>query len=353
MKHLKIFILLIILIGVLFGLREIYRDIKTPSSTRAYGDLTVDFGLPPIPPSGPIFTFTDFKPGDCAVRNITINNDSDLKRLTAVKGIWTSGFSNDPYYLEKILTLVINSGQINNFQGTVSGFFQSSNSENGLALDLIDGNQSKAYTFTVCFPKDTGNEYQKLSVIFDLSFGIVTANHLVINEVYLWPDDKHGLDSDTCLKPGSKIKDCTKNDEWIEIFNPTDQPVSLKNWTIEDAKTKNIIHANKIIPPNSFAILVKDGSFKKYWSNLPKNTLIIELGQILGDGLNNTKDYLILKNPQGESIDNIGWGTGNPEEIVNLIIPTVINNSFERVAPGVDTDLPEDFVINTSPSPGY
>ena len=59
------------------------------------------------------------------------------------------------------------------------------------------------------------------------------------------------VDIDINTNVGSNSASCGlgQNNEWIEIYNPTDEDVSLKNWTLMDnSGLVTTIHANKIQP---------------------------------------------------------------------------------------------------------
>jgi len=168
---------IIFAIAVIGMVAQIYYQAKHPSTIRAFGDLTVDFGLPWIPPNGPIFTLDDFKPGDCTERNIKVTNDGQKPAQVAVRGIKTDGFSKDGYFLENILNLVINNGVKDFYNGKLDNFFTLSGGENGLFLDLIPKDGIQNYNFKVCFPKEATNEYQALFIKFDLIFGTYAENY--------------------------------------------------------------------------------------------------------------------------------------------------------------------------------
>lgn len=131
--------------------------------------------------------------------------------------------------------------------------------------------------------------------------------------------------------------------QWIELYNPTDHDISLKNWTITDNSGRpTVIRANKKIKAGGFALLSKDASLWKYW-NEPKSALKVELGKIIGNGMDASGDLLILKN-NGVEADRMSWGG---------TIPTVPpGHSTERLVPGFDTDVFTDWLDRFPPTPG-
>ncbi|HYK08632.1 MAG TPA: signal peptidase I [Candidatus Eisenbacteria bacterium] len=93
-------------------------------------------------------------------------------------------------------------------------------------------------------------------------------------------------------------------DEWVELYNPTDNDVDLKDWTLtNNSGNVVIIHANKFIAAKGFVVVTKDHSF----FHKPEVD-IIETGHTFGNGLDDFKDSVILKDAAGVEIDRMSWG---------------------------------------------
>jgi hypothetical protein len=293
----------------------------------------------------------------------------------------------------------------------------------------------------VALPPTAGNEYQGKSVIFDLTFGVITGDAVLINEVYYNPDASHGMESPlergilgvngknvtvtisgngagstntvtvtlpqsqacsllqsnttvvgttitassntgknkakkntsstTTIRTGNASSNVTiitqgslnsvsnsacgnmlgQNDEWVELFNPTDHDISLKNFTVSDnSGTTVTIHANKKIKANGFALLSKDASTWKLWNEDP-SAIKVELGQDIGNGLENAGDRLILKDNNGAVLDQVSWGT-DTTAFTPSVTTVADGHSIERIIPGFDTDGATDWKDTTTPSPG-
>jgi hypothetical protein len=130
--------------------------------------------------------------------------------------------------------------------------------------------------------------------------------------------------------------------EWIELYNPTDQPINLNGWTIENKNgptcssgtTKGL--DGKTIPAHGFLVLQKvtDFSFD----------------------LVNTGDILYVKKTGG-IIDKVAYGTFNDSDCDyiegdNAPAPAE-GKSTGRISDGYDTDVDNvDFITFNAPTPG-
>ena len=163
-----------------------------------------------------------------------------------------------------------------------------------------------------------------ISVTATIESGI--ANHLVINKVYYDVDGEHGKES--------------KN-EWIEIYNPTNNDIPFKDWQICNNYECRTIHPNVTIPALGYALLSHDNStWAQHWE-IPGDVVVINLGTAPEPGwMGNDADMLVLKDPNGIIIDQMNWG--NPDV-------SWINYNDDVWDPGVN-DVPEGHMIGRSPN---
>lgn len=165
-KLIRIIVLLLFTGGILYvngGLRIADKV----SRVEAYGDLVINFG---VPPGYPIFVVENMLPGDSEDRNIIITNNGETPHLIIVRGVKTGESGN----LSSILDFVISENGSDLYGGTagvktLSQFFTDS-TPNGVNLNTVNPGQTKTYNFKASFPQNAGNAFQNTRVVFDLVF---------------------------------------------------------------------------------------------------------------------------------------------------------------------------------------
>ena len=113
-----------------------------------------------------------------------------------------------------------------------------------------------------------------------------------INKVYYDVDGNHGIEPDN---------------EWIELYNPTDQDINLKDWEICNQDDCEVIDSQVTISSLGYALISHDIITWNYW-NVPDD--IPTINQLGGQfEMDNDADMLILKDPDENIIDQMNWGT--------------------------------------------
>ena len=119
------------------------------------------------------------------------------------------------------------------------------------------------------------------------------------------------------------------NSEWVELYNKSEKNINLKNFTISDNSTPNLItDGTKILLPNNFILIAKDSSiFQNY--NIKGNVIVTNFAS-----LNNNGDAVVIKDSLNRIIDSVNyspsWGGEN-------------GNSLERVSVSLNSNSPSNW----------
>ena len=148
--------------------------------------------------------------------------------------------------------------------------------------------------------------------------------------------------------------------EWIELYNPTDDPINLTNWILTDNYENETLqpdldHGNgsMIIPPKGFAMITDQGT--KFYDNYSISADAIKLyvdDSSIGNGLGNSGDKLILKNDSDVISDSMEWIIDYEDVPGTPIGPALDDHSLSRYK-NLDTDNSIiDFFEASNPTPG-
>jgi hypothetical protein len=98
--------------------------------------------------------------------------------------------------------------------------------------------------------------------------------------------------------------------EWVELYNGSGKPVSLKNWGLHDATSSRpvITVDENSIAPDGYRVLCRDASLLEDYPEL--DTLLVIMDKL--PSLNNTGDDLVLCRDDRTVVDSLryasGWG---------------------------------------------
>lgn len=161
------------------------------------------------------------------------------------------------------------------------------------------------------------------------------------------------------------IHDCPKGDdrvggkdiEWVELYNPNNQPADIDGWKICDAQECDVMDPSGPIPPHGFAIIVPDESVFDLWQVPDDFVRIVMADGTIGDGLDNENDALFLRRPDLVTFDQVNWGIPDalwPNFVPSLWNPGVpvppLGEMIARVPTGFDTNLPTDWFTLGKPT---
>ncbi|MTI87302.1 MAG: hypothetical protein FH748_04970 [Balneolaceae bacterium] len=136
--------------------------------------------------------------------------------------------------------------------------------------------------------------------------------------------------------------------EFIELYNHTDQNISLRNWTINDntGTDRLLTDQDIILEKNSYLVLLPDSTMIENGTDFP--FLISSL-----PSLNNGGDAVVLKNESGQIIDSLSYTSqwGGDEVSLERRSPEVLatypenwdNHPTEILAsPGIENKIEPD-----------
>jgi cardiolipin synthase len=165
---------------------------------------------------------------------------------------------------------------------------------------------------------------------------------LLINEVMYHPTENEGTN------------------EWIELYNPSSEPIDITGWTIADEKEADSLQADPnngdgttIIPPGGYAIVTDLGTtvYQTFQVDGHAVRLAVDDNTLCGYGLNNKQEKLILADATGTIIDAMEWGAAY-DDVPGAPAPLVTKgHSLARIQTTKDPSV--DFVESTTPTPGY
>jgi len=116
-----------------------------------------------LPLSGPIFSETNFLPGEGVTRLIRVTNNSGQTQRIATEAI----NENDPDHFASQLNLTIKESSTIIFNDTLKKFFDQGET---YLSSLASGAQTQ-YDFTIAFNSGAGNDYQEKALGFDILVG--------------------------------------------------------------------------------------------------------------------------------------------------------------------------------------
>jgi len=184
-------------------------------------------------------------------------------------------------------------------QQLVTGYEIKSNLPNGnFTYNLTLPNLTGSIEATVKYSEDNGRSFTEiLPRTVGLEFvELKNLDHFTIFVVVNTPNPQPNLGSGLFI---NEVDFITTGSEWVEIYNSTNNPINLLNWRLDlhDSSTTPsqfiLIDTNLLVPPKGFVVISR-GQFD--WNN---------------EYLSNIGDVIILRNPNGEVVDQINYSNSN------------------------------------------
>lgn len=288
----------------------------------------------------------NLRPGDEVERSINVVNQGFLDFQYRIEAILTGG---DVAFCQALKLKAEQDGEIKYADGLT-----------GLVIEppvVIGSDGQDDWLFTVGLPSDFSGEFLGKFCQFKFVFsgwqtnfatflgffdaeevdnflGSGGAVKLVVNEVYY-----DVAESQHCREEKA---------EWVELYNPTDEIVDLKDWQLchgqGNEATCNNINSNTEILAHSFAAVGHDNSTWIHCFSVPEG--IPTIHQLGGSWpmLGNDGDYIILKNPTGVEVDCASWGNNNTCQFPDgPVVDVAEGHSIARIIAGQDTDTASDW----------
>jgi len=218
----------------------------------------------------------------------------------------------------------------------VQGFVNASYPNYGWRINDAYEDTSSCSVYEAKFISKDG-PYPSARPVLEVSFvpPVVTTTYPVVNEVY------------TEVAPG---KGNNPKNEWVEIYNPSENPIDISNWKICDDSSCDTIPASSIIPSKGFAVVTGYNSTWNYWTP-PAEAIKIVLNSNIGGGLTNAGDRVILKDLSNNVIDAMSYGS-DTSQLNPSVYRSGWGRSLARIVKGYDSDKATDWIINVTPNPG-
>nr|MCU0509519.1 lamin tail domain-containing protein [Anaerolineae bacterium] len=137
--------------------------------------------------------------------------------------------------------------------------------------------------------------------------------------------------------------------EWIELFNPSDEKISLRGWRIADNSATDTL-PDATIPARGFLVIAaSNDGFRANFTSFSGNLVSIE--GTIGNGLSNSGDKLKLLAPDGAAMDEMSYGE-DASAFDPPCSPVKPGESLARVPAGADTGRAADWLPQAEPKPG-
>ncbi len=138
--------------------------------------------------------------------------------------------------------------------------------------------------------------------------------------------------------------------EWVEIYNPGSQAISLAGWRLADNSAEDTLPDILLSAGGLIVVAANASAFRENHPDFGGGLVEIGDGRI-GGGLGNDGDQLALLAPSGVIVDAVSYG--NDATWLDPPAPDVpVGHSLERQPAGVDSDTAADWADRFPPSPG-
>jgi len=122
--------------------------------------------------------------------------------------------------------------------------------------------------------------------------------------------------------------------DWVELYNPSSQWVSLSNWVFQNGSNSYILPSNAMIAPDSYLILANDKvSFLSWYSAYYAEDVSSQVFGNFDFGLSSDGGELRLLNEEDITVDSVEYFNVSPWPVVNspdTLSIELVNYAFEN-----------------------
>ena len=215
----------------------------------------------------------------------------------------------------------------------------------GIAIDMMGSSGSSAPTInqllhsttqTTATPAANPTYKPPTTTQSPLSVQPTTIGHVVISEVFYSVDTAHGS------RPLN---------QWVELFNGSPGYIDVSGWTIENASQQTVLPSGLNLAPAQFLVIVATSQTTAHW-NIPSSAKVTSLNSpAIDGGLGLNSDTVILKSPNGVTVDAVSWGS-NTTAFKPSVPASLSGYSLARKGFSQDTNTANDWAGSATPSPG-
>ena len=117
-----------------------------------------------------------------------------------------------------------------------------------------------------------------------------------------------------------------RSDDWIELYNNSNEPVNLRGWILTDLKNE-FVFPNVSIAPNDYLVICEDA--QEFYMTFPETYNAVSG---LGFGINKREERLQLFSSYGAMVDSMYYQLPPTDSIftLSLLLPTLDNSDLEN-----------------------
>lgn len=165
--------------------------------------------------------------------------------------------------------------------------------------------------------------------------GASAVDHVLISEIYPLADGTHGG---------------TITHQWIELFNPTAATATLSHWVIQTADSTYTIPNGTELGPQRYLVVAGTQDVRALWT-IPSASQILVDTNAFGGGFGSAGDRAVLLTNASSTVDALSWGSDN-SRLSPAVAAIPSGRSLIRSSLARDTDMAQDWVTTSAPTPG-